>query len=141
MRLQLRQNEARALAEATAASQSNELRRLQLQLQLAQQATSAGTAHILQMSQSLNVLKELQDRGTLSVENASKKSRMEEELAIKCLAVANAPPDPFAAISAQLSFLSPAQTAPPISSRPVRVAAGGGGVNNLQQNFNAVANE
>lgn len=136
MRLQLQQNETRAVAEATAASQANELRRLQLQLQLAQQAATTGTAHILQMAQSLNVLKDL----PLSVEQAAKKKRMENDLAEKCLAVADAPPDPLAAISAQLNFLSPANAPTALRSNAPpqqRAAAGGGVANNLHPQFNA----
>ncbi len=137
MRLQLQQNEARALAETAAASQANELRRLQLQLQLAQQATASGTAHILQMQTSLNVLKDL----ALSDEQAAKKKKMENDLAEKCLAVANALPDPLAAISAQLNLLSPAH-APTVlrsSAPPQQLAsvAGGGARNNLHPQFHA----
>ena len=136
MRLQLQQNEARALAETAAASQANELRRLQLQLQLAQQATASSTAHILQMQTSLNVLKDL----PLSDEQAKKKKKMESDLAEKCLAVANAPPDPLAAISAQLTLLSPAHapTVPRSSAPPHQLASvAGGGARTLHPQFQA----
>jgi hypothetical protein len=138
MRLQLQQNEAHAAAEAAATNQANELTRLQLQLQLAQQTAATGTAHILQMAQSLSVLKDL--GLSLSSEQAEKKRKMEYDLAEKCLAVANAPPDPLVAISAQLNILSPAyaSTAPRLNAPPQQRAAAGGGVsNNLHPQFNA----
>ena len=89
------------------------------------------------MQTSLNVLKDL----PLTDEQTAKKKKMEIDLAEKCLAVANAPPDPLAAISAQLNFLSPAHahTAPRLSAPPPQRAAagGGGGAANLHPQFNS----
>ncbi len=96
------------------------------------------------MHQSLNILKDLEDRHTLSADHAAKKQKMAEDLAIKCLAIANAPPDPLVAISAQLDLLSPAPhmahapTAPrPNAPAQQRAAAGGNVANNLHPQFNA----
>jgi hypothetical protein len=118
MRLQLQQQQDRARDEANAASQANQLTRLQLQLQWAQQGA---TAHILQRHQALNVLKDL----TLDAEQIKKKQKMEKDLADACLELANAPPGHLDEIEQSLINLGPY---PPVYAAAGAPRAGSGSV-------------
>ena len=124
MRLQLQQNEARAAAESRASDQALEFTKIQLQLQYARQAAATGSAHVAMLHQSLSALKDL--GLALTAEQTRKKQRMEQDIIEKCLAAADPPPDPLAAISAQLEIWSPAPASASTVPRPNARAAGGG---------------
>jgi hypothetical protein len=154
MRIQLQQQQDRAADEARAASHANELTRLQLRLQLAQQTAVAGTAHILQQHQALNVLGEL----PLNPEQALKKARMQENLVNMCLAIGDsARPDAGALHEISFAIDGMAPYPPPLVDHPPHSAAataprpelarsdadapraGGGSRINLHSTFNAAA--
>jgi hypothetical protein len=141
MRRQIEQREQRAADEARAASTANELKRLQLQIQLAQQTSASSTAHILHQHQALNVLKDL----TLDSEGIKKRKIMEEDLAKKCFAVADAAPDNLASIADSLNGMAAYPRFPYSASTANRAAPPGpalnraGGGTNLHPHFNAAA--
>jgi hypothetical protein len=140
MRLQLQQQQERAADEARAASHANELTRIQLQLQLAQQTAASSTARILQQQQALSVLNNL----SLNVEQAQKRQRMEADLAAMCFAIADAP-NTLDAIADSLNYLAPYPPPHSVSTaaRPAsvlnRAAAGVDSAANLHPQFNAAA--
>ena len=141
MRRQIELREQRAADEARAASNANELTRLQLQLQLAQQSAASSTAHILQQHQALNVLKDL----PLDPDQVKKRQKWEKNLAAMCFAIADAPPDNLDSIADSLNGMAPYHPPRSVSTAnraapapaPHRAAAGGG--TNLHPQFNAAA--
>lgn len=157
MRIQLQQQQERAVDEARSASHANELTRLQLRLQLVQQSAAISTAHILQQHQALNVLGEL----PLSAEQAQKKARMQETLVNMCLAIGDSAradaPGALNEISFAIDGMAPyppplpdarpphsAATAPRLDSarsenNPPRAAAAGGSSRALHPTFNAAS--
>jgi hypothetical protein len=132
MRLQLRQRQERAADEARVASHANELTRLQLQMQLAQQTAASSGARILQQHQALNVLRDL----PLNDEQIKKKRRMEKTLTRMCFDVAHAAPDPLTAIAASLNGMATA-----IRPAPVQNRAAAGCAANLHEQFDAAARD
>ncbi len=145
MRLQLQLQQDRATDESRAQRQANELTRLQLQMQLAQQTSASSAAHILQQHQALNILKNL----PLDADQVAKRQRMETALVDMCFALADAAqPNSNAAMSAIADSLggmapyppplSAVATAPRVDSAAPRRAAGGNAAN-LHLQFDAVA--
>ncbi len=138
MRVQLQQQQERAADEARAASHANELTRLQLQMQLAQQTAANGAAHILQQQQALNVLRDL----PLTDEQTRKKQKWEKNLVDMCFAVADARPDSLDAIADSLNGMAPYPHWPHSVSTAARLAvtnraAAGGSSTNLHPQFTA----